>query len=410
MTVLTIMAIIIQLVIIFYSLYIFLFAFAGVFKKKKRIVPPDSAPRRKFAVLIPARNEESSIGQLLKSLQAQDYPSECYDVYVVADNCTDHTADVAWGFGTTPYERFNDVEMTKGYALEFLLDRVLEGGKTYDGFAIFDADNIVDPDFLKEMNRAFANGCHVVQGQWQAKNPGENWLTRLNHASALLASLEQQGRLNLGLSCGLSGTSMAFSAEALQRLGGWKAYCLLEDLEMQARCVSKGLRVVWWPEAISYDETTISMRQASNQRLRWVRGGIQVFLRYFSRLLVDGIKTLDLQKVEHYLWISRSLLPRSILIFVILCFMLFSLLGPLEAIFLPWPLWVLLTAGFLLCFLLGLAKHKADWRSYFALLFSPAFVAIWLWAMTGNMFVRRLQWHKTSHASTVSAEDVLSDR
>jgi len=405
-----ILALIVQFGVIFYSSYIFLFAIAGVFKRRNGSGLPDSDSQKRFAVLVPARNEESSIGPLLNSLQTLDYPSERYDVYVVADNCTDDTAEVARRLGAAVYERFNDVEMTKGYALDFLLDRVFEVGKSYDGFVIFDADNIVDPSFLAEINRAFAKGGHVVQGQWQAKNPGENWLTRLNHASASFASLEQQGRLNLGLSCSLSGTAMAFSSDAMHRLGGWKAYHLLEDLEMQAHCVSLGFRVMWWPEAISYDEATSSMRQASNQRLRWLRGGMQVSLRYFTRLLVDGIRALDFHKMEHYLWISRSLLPRSMLVFTILSFMVLSLIGPLETIFLPWQVWVLMLGGFLLCFLLGLVTHKADWRTYLALLLSPAFVAMWLWVMARNLFVRKLPWYKTSHTSTAPAEDVLTDR
>lgn len=410
MTSLRLLALIVQGVVVFYSVYILFFAFVGVFKRGRRNNPSDSTPRKRFAILIPARNEESSIGQLLRSLQVLNYPPDCYDVYVVADNCTDNTAEVARGLGATAFERFNDIQMSKGYALEFLLARVLESGKTYDGFVVFDADNIADSSFLDEIDKAFASGCHVVQGQWQSKNPRENWITRLNYASALFGSLEQQGRANVGLSCGLSGTAMAFSSDAVRRLGGWKAYGLLDDREMQANCVSNGLHVVWWPEAIAYDETTSSMHQASRQRVRWLRGATQVFLGYFKRLLVNGIKTLDFHKTEHYLWISRSLVPRSFLMFLTLCFMFAALLGPFENIFLPWQLWLSMIGGYMLLSMLGLAQHRADWRTYLALLLAPAFTALWLWAMTRNMFVRKLSWHKTAHTSTVTAEDVLTNR
>ena len=179
---------------------------------------------------------------------------------------------------------------------------------------------------------------------------------------------------------------------------------------MQAYCISNGLRVVWWPEAITYDETTSSMSQASNQRLRWLRGGIQVFLSYFNRLLVDGVKTLDFHKVEQYLWISRSLLPRSIWIFVILWFLLFSLLEPIEAVFLPWQVWLVVISGYPLGYLLGLATHKTDLRTYLALLLSPAFIAMWLWVITRNLFVRNLRWPKTRHTSTLTADEVLRGR
>ncbi len=90
----------------------------------------------RFAVLVAARNEEAVIGQLIESIQMQDYPSELVDVYVVADNCDDSTASVAREKGAFVYERFNKVHVGKGYAFSHMdfVKPLIDKGSFFSGY------------------------------------------------------------------------------------------------------------------------------------------------------------------------------------------------------------------------------------------------------------------------------------
>ena len=125
----------------------------------------------KFMAIIPAHNEEAVVADLIESLKKQDYPKELYDIYVIADNCTDKTAEVAKQAGAIVYQRFDETKKTKGFALNWFLKQKIEEDANYDAFCIFDADNIVDVNFLKNMNKKLCQGEDVVQGYRDIKNP-----------------------------------------------------------------------------------------------------------------------------------------------------------------------------------------------------------------------------------------------
>ncbi len=131
----------------------------------------------RFMAIIPAHNEEAVVGNLIESLKNQTYNKELYDIYVIADNCTDNTAKVAKEAGAIVYERFDSTKKTKGYALNWFLQQKIEEDAPYDAFFIFDADNIVDKNFIKNMNKKLCQGEDVVQGYRDIKNPTDSWIT-----------------------------------------------------------------------------------------------------------------------------------------------------------------------------------------------------------------------------------------
>ncbi|MBQ7901807.1 MAG: glycosyltransferase [Clostridia bacterium] len=161
---------------IFYA-YQFFYILYGLVVKPKSYPKTDQTNR--YAVLIPARNESVVIGQLIDSLKAQDYPSELVDVYVAADNCTDNTAAVAEQHGAVVYERFDKEHKGKGYTMSFLFNKLFElkGKDYYDGYFVFDADNLLNPDFITQMDRCFCDGNRVVTSHRNSKNYGTNWIT-----------------------------------------------------------------------------------------------------------------------------------------------------------------------------------------------------------------------------------------
>ena len=244
----------------------------------------------RFAVLISARNEEAVLGHLLDSIRAQDYPSDLITTFVVADNCTDATAQVARAHGAVVYERFNRSQVGKGYALDFLLQRIhRDYGSCFDGFFVFDADNLLQPDYITRMNRTFSDGYSIVTSYRNSKNFGSNWISAgyglwflreaefLNHARSLL-----------GTSCAVSGTGFLFHRNVLTGLGGWRFYLLTEDIEFTIASILSGYRVGYCKDAVLFDEQPVTFRQSWRQRLRWAKGYLQVF-RAYGLQLVKGI-------------------------------------------------------------------------------------------------------------------------
>lgn len=249
----------------------------------------------RYAVLIAARDESAVIAQLIESIRSQDYPEDLVDIYVVADNCTDNTAQIAQNCGARVFQRFNKTQVGKGYALAFLLGKIQEEypQDQYDGFFVFDADNLLDPHYISEMNKVFSSGEQVVTGYRNTKNYGDNWIT----AGYGLYFIRESEYLNrprdfLHTSCAVSGTGFLFSQDILNEVGGWEYFLLTEDLEFTADLVSRGKRIAYCPDAVIYDEQPTNFLQSLNQRSRWVKGYLQVVAKrggdLVHTMLTDG--------------------------------------------------------------------------------------------------------------------------
>lgn len=271
---------------VFFVCYSYQFAYILVpYLKKEKPHKPSELHR--YAVLISARNEELVIGNLLDSISAQDYPSSLVRVFVVADNCTDETAKVARAHGAIVYERFNDKLVGKGYALEYLLDRIGEEyGDVFDAYMVFDADNLLSEDYISRMNETFSDGYRIITSYRNSKNYGDNWIS----AGYALWFLREAKYLNnarylLGTSCAVSGTGFMFSREILKSCGGWPFHLLVEDIEFTIHNVVSGEKVGYCPRAVLYDEQPTKFSQSWKQRMRWARGYIQILRKYGGRLL-----------------------------------------------------------------------------------------------------------------------------
>ncbi len=129
-----------QVIIVIYTVYYFVLAVIGMWRSR---VHKNYTPKNSFAIVVCAHNEEAVVGELVKNLKGLDYPDDLYDIFVVADNCTDKTAEVASAAGANVHERFNKEEVGKGYAMGWMFDRVDKMDRKYDAFLIFDADNLV---------------------------------------------------------------------------------------------------------------------------------------------------------------------------------------------------------------------------------------------------------------------------
>lgn len=250
--------------------------------------PHKPAKMHRFAVLISARNEQMVIGNLLESIKRQTYPGELVTTFVVADNCTDDTARIAREHGAVVVERFNAEEVGKGYALNFLLHRIdaMYPGKPFDAYMVFDADNVLEPDYIEQMNRTYSDGYEVITSYRNSKNFGDNWISSgyalwFMRESAWL----NRPRMRLGTSCAISGTGFMFSQKVLDECGGWNFFLLTEDLEFTADNIVNRRRIGYCADAVLYDEQPTKFSQSWRQRKRWSRGYVQVFEKYGKDML-----------------------------------------------------------------------------------------------------------------------------
>ena len=246
------------------------------------------AVSHRYAVLISARNEERVIAQLIESIRRQTYDPALITTFVIADNCTDRTAAVARQAGAVVYERFNMGRTGKGYALDELLAYIASDypDSPFDGYFVFDADNVLDPAYIEEMDRTFSDGHRIVTGYRNSKNYGDNWISA-GHSLWFLRQSQylDRPRMLIGTSCTVSGTGFLFSREILERLGGWPYHMLTEDAEFSAANILEGERIAYCADAVLYDEQPVTFRQSWRQRLRWAKGYLQVFGKYGPRLL-----------------------------------------------------------------------------------------------------------------------------
>ncbi|MDO5038716.1 glycosyltransferase family 2 protein [Clostridium sp.] len=276
-----------QFLVFFITMYYLVLAFFGLYRKKEK---KNYTPTKKFAMIVAAHNEEVVIGKLIDSMQKLNYPKELYDVFVIADNCTDKTAEISRKHGANVFERFNKDKRGKGYALEWMFDKLFKMDDKYDAICIFDADNLVHEDFLKEINSKMLEGYKVVQGYIDSKNPNDSWIaTSYSIAFWSQNRMFQLSRNNVGLSNQLGGTGFAIDTNMLQKLG-WGATCLTEDLEFTCKLVSHGEKVGWAHDARIFDEKPLTLKQSWSQRKRWMQGFADVSSRYFFKLIKESIK------------------------------------------------------------------------------------------------------------------------
>ena len=158
------------------TIYYLILSLFGLYKRRddgaKRF-----APKHTFALLVAAHNEEMVIAKIIESLKDIDYPKDMYDIFVIADNCEDNTASIARKYNVNVFERKVPDKKGKGYALEWMFNKIFKMDKQYDSIAVFDADNLVSKNFLMEMNYKLCQGYKVVQGYIDSKNPNDSWIT-----------------------------------------------------------------------------------------------------------------------------------------------------------------------------------------------------------------------------------------
>ena len=388
---------------------------------------PKAKKQHNLAIVVAARNEETVIGNLLESIRKQDYPAELLTTFVVADNCTDNTAQVAREHGAICYERFDNEHRTKGFALQFLFDRIRRdfGIESYEAYIIFDADNLLKYDFISRMNEAFDAGEKIVTSYRNTKNFDENWISA-SYALHWLRTvrLEHRARSLFGLATRIQGTGFLFSNELVK--DGWKYTSLTEDRAFSADAVVSGYCISYCNAAEFYDEQPVSMKIAMRQRIRWAKGHLQAFTET-GGLLFKHIFTSKNAPVSFMSYDMLCIVaPRSLYsIFV-------NILKVLTAVF----LWLLLGRPFgtIGLALLAIAKSTGKrwlsnmgaalyvfiserkrikpmpiWKKAWFILTFPIFDLIGRLSTFIAVF-KKVEWKPIPHNSSVTIDDIQSEK
>lgn len=383
----------------FFMAYLAFLSLLAYIERNGKSLETDS--KRRFAIVVPAYNEESSLPRTLKNLFEVDYPDDKFDIIVIADNCTDNTAEVAREKGAEVMVRTNPEKRGKGYALRWCFDQLIEKNTTnrYDSAIVVDADSIVSNNLLRVMNKYRENGAEVIQGYLTVdSNPGV-WTSEIIRIGFTLYNFVRPlARRAMSCPAGLRGNGMCFSMDVLKQVP-WDAYSLTEDLEYGIKLLLNDVNIVFAPEAIGFNVVPENPENAESQRERWEIGRLPILKNYFGKLFKEVFKRRSFKVLDTLIdLVTPPLVNMMIVAFAMtLVSLVLWFLGLQSTLLWVW-LWVgIVGLGFFHA-LLGLYTAGVGWSTYRSLLYVPRY-AVWkLYVYFKVLFFegRTTEWVRTS--------------
>ena len=321
------------------------------------------ARRGRWAVVVPAHNEEKTIRATLLSLRECRFLKEARDeIVVVADNCDDATASVSKEAGARVLVRDDAARRGKGYALDYAFKTLLR--EDFAAYVVIDADTIVADGFLNAMHREFLEGADAVQARYAVLDPGISIRTRLmNVALFAMNVLRPRGRHNLGLSAGITGNGFGLSRDCLEAVP-YRARSIAEDLEYHLLLVRAGKKVRFADGAVVRSRMPAHAAGYRTQRARWEGGRLRLALRQAPRLLSDLCRGSG-RALEPLFDLLTLPLALHVLLLLPLCFIRgFAGCGVAG---------LLVVAGHVLA---AIAIGGGTWRDVLVLLYAPAYIVL----------------------------------
>lgn len=401
-------------------LYQVVFFIIGLLRGQVKI--PPAKRQHRYAFFIAAHNEEAVIANLVKSIKDQDYPSELIDIFVVADACTDNTAQAARDAGAIVYERNDLSRKGKSWVMDYGFDRILKEypGK-HEAFFIFDADNLLARDYVTVMNDAFDQGYLALTSYRNSKNFGSSWISAANAIWFMReARYLNNSRMICGTSCAVSGSGYLVSAKIIQGMHGWDFHTLTEDIQFATFCAIHGVRIGYAP-AEFFDEQPITLKASVKQRLRWTKGFYQVLFTYGRHMLTSITKFRRFAAYDMLMVIGPAML------LTLLCLMVnatFIVVGSLSHGFLATDAEIESAIGSVIMifvymygtfFVMGLLttiterKHihcRQRWRVFANLFTFPVFMFTYIPLTVAALFLK-VDWVPTPHDVSVTLDEVL---
>lgn len=381
-----------------YTLHFALIAAGGLIKPFAK--HPDAQPYHHIAVLIPVRNEEHVIGNLLDSICKAHYPHDLLDVYVLINNTTDKTGQIARSYGASIIDYGNTVH-SKGDVLGRAFAALTKQGNI-DAFAIFDADNLVDPDFFTAMNSALNHGVQVAQGRRLGKNTHDTFLSGFYEVFYQMQNvLFNNGAQHNRRSAVLNGTGWMISSDVLQK-HPFDTVTITEDLELSAQCALWDIPVTYVHDARCYDEYPMSAKMSLRQLFRWIFGQVQCMRCYTGKLLKKWIRTHSVAAQDLAMVFA---MPGAVIIGGVGLVLTFITLPWRKALLVMCILLIILYLAF--DTLLQCCLHKAEIHgcTVQGLLF-PVFMCIWVPLMIVCLFKKNVAWKPIEHNRAAKIEDM----
>jgi cellulose synthase/poly-beta-1,6-N-acetylglucosamine synthase-like glycosyltransferase len=395
------------LFIVFFTIHLFYFLIALCIHPKQFA---QKTVQSSFDFLIVAKNEETVIGDLIDSIYRQNYDLSKIRVFVFADNCTDQTYAVAKKHDAIVFKNDTENHIGKGIALKKLID--LRNGYDQnhsDAVAFFDADNILHPDFTQKMNEALINDREILTGYRNAKNFSSSMSSS---GSSILflreAHFLHPSRNALGLSTHLNGTGFVLRNDVVIN-EPWDAFSLIEDIEFTILQLIKNRKVIFVHEAIFYDEQPADLSVSMKQRMRWIKGGIQIFYLHSVKLIRSMFKKWSFAKFDLWLWTVPFPSLLMILSMIELFINQYTLLMSTDrfSLLLLTPTFIFLLNFMFFAFMIGMTTVIAAWRyihastkeKLWAMMTFPFFSLTFIPILILAPFrMRHLKWYKTPHS------------
>ena len=364
-----------------------------------------------FAFLICGRDEEAVIGDLIDSIHGQDYDQSLLTIFVMADNCSDRTAEVARSHGAVVYTRKNLDLIGKGYALQELRQHISNDYPDgFDAYFVFDADNVLTPNYVTEMNKCFCAGNDVITSYRNSKNFGQNFVT-MGYGVWFLheASFLNHPRKILGVSCNVSGTGFMFSRKVAEEIVDWPYHLLTEDIEFSADRITHGKKISYCPHAEFFDEQPTKLRTTWRQRMRWARGYLQV-IRHYGAKLIKGIFKGSFACFD----MSMNIMPAYILTIASIALnVILAILGTIigeDIMIAVWSILRLVGSAFGAVFLMGAIAVITDWKrirmstwkKILSMLYFPFYMATYIPIAVAAIFIRS-EWKHIPHDASVES-------
>ena len=408
---LQIIKLLINLVLAVFTVYFTSLAIFSLLKDKQY---KSALPQKRFAILIAARNEEMVLPNLIKSLKNQDYPAELFDIIVMPNNCTDNTKELALAAGAKIFECPYPVK-SKGEVLHQYFAKALRSKENYDAYCVFDADNIVNVDYLQKVNDALCSGVKIGQGYRESKNPTDTVISgSYSIYYYMIDRFYNRARGVLDVSCLINGSGFVVSSEIIRKFGGWNTKTMTEDIEFSTLCVLAKEKVQWIPAAKFYDEQPLTFEQSWKQRKRWTTGCIQGLETYGLRLLKMAITKRSRSALDFLMFYLTPIIQG-------LCMILFMVNVMIGMLY--WRLDMLEEIQIILCLIYPLAfvsvgvltsiavlkLENKDYKKMFKSIFYYwFFILSWIPINVICLVKKQTEWLPIAHTCVVDINDVSS--
>lgn len=412
---------ILSLTFFFMYLHQFFYMIIGTVHHKKP--KKGEAKPHKLGIVISARNEEKVIGNLVESIQKNDYPKDLYNIFVIADNCTDKTAEICRNMGCKVFERNDTEHIGKGYALNYLFTKLHTEEEYKDivpeAYIVLDADNVVKPNYITEINKVYDQGYEIVTSYRNSKNYSKNWITSgyglwfLHEARHL-----NNARMMLKTSCSISGTGFLISTNVLKDYDNWNFFTMTEDIECATDYITTGRKVGYASTAEFYDEQPETFKQSYTQRERWAKGYYQVLYKYFGKLVKGFFKNFACWDIFTTLFPALFLTVASAIFYPVIAIVATAMGDYNSVLFALQNLGMTALMFYPIMFLIGLLVTITEWKKIncstvkkILYLFTfPLFMYTYIPISIGAIIrYKKIVWKPILHQADLKIEDMEQD-